>query len=333
VTSPRIGELAGGGLVLGYACPSRCRHCLYGCGPHRKDGKPDSDQLELLLDLLASRASRAAYHIGGGEPFLDVALLRQAVRGMVERSLHLEYVETNAAWVRDQEQAEQQLAELAGEGLGCVLVSLSPFHAEFVAPERTIALIAAANRVLPGGAFVWIPDFFDELREGPPAERLDLSRMLDVRGDRWAISLASRYGLVPAGRAGRYLARHGHLSPWEELVARAPCRSRLTSTAHFHVDGQGRYVPGLCAGLVLPLSELPGPVDPARAPVVARLLAGGLGALLEHARDRGFEPLERYSAACDLCTHVRKQLYSVEPTPDLGPEGFYDDRSVSGYDD
>jgi hypothetical protein len=215
-------------------------------------------------------------------------------------------------------------------GLSCVLVSLSPFHAEFVPLERTLTLIAAARQVLPGGAFVWIPEFLDDMRHDP-ATRLDLESLLASRGDAWAVSLAARYGLVPAGRAGRYLARHGRLTPWARLLKRAPCHTRLTSTSHFHVDGQCRYVPGLCAGLVLPLESVPGPVDEQRFPVIAALLRGGLAQLLELAQQSGFEPLEAYSAPCDLCTHVRQHLFVSRPSEDLGPPGFYEPRSVPGY--
>jgi len=62
-----IGALQGGGLVLGYRCSSRCRHCPYACGPHRRDGDGDDQALEQVLDLLAERGPGARYHIGRGE--------------------------------------------------------------------------------------------------------------------------------------------------------------------------------------------------------------------------------------------------------------------------
>jgi hypothetical protein len=330
----RLPTLYGGGLVLGYACPSRCRHCLYGCGPHRRDGKPDPAALDRLLDLLADRAPHAGYHIGGGEPFLDRELLGRAIAGLAERGLALQYAETNAAWVKSPEQAASTLEELADQGLECVLVSLSPFHAEHVPFARTRWLIDAANAVLPRGAFVWIPDFAAELGAHPADRPLPLEQLLAERGDGFAVGLADRYGLIPAGRAGRYLAAHGRRLPWRELVDVAPCRSRLVDTSHFHVDGDGLYVPGLCAGLVLPLAELPGPLDLAPYPVIATLLEpGGLARLVDRARALGFEPFATYSAPCDLCTHARCFLYDRQPSADLGPDGFYDSRSLPDFAD
>lgn len=128
-----IGPLIGGGLVLGYRCGSRCQHCLYGCGPHRRDGETvDNMSLDPLLDQLAERAPYAQFHIGSGESFLNLGLLEKAVAGLNNRGLILDYVETNASWFRTDEQAESVLQQLANLGLECILVSLSPFQAEFV---------------------------------------------------------------------------------------------------------------------------------------------------------------------------------------------------------
>lgn len=328
---PHIGPLLGGGLVLGYRCSSRCQHCLYGAGPHRRDGEAEGEEaLELLLDELARRAPHAAYHIGGGEPFLLRERLVQAIDGLQRRGLKLEYVETNAAWATERAHVEETLEELADHGLRCLLISLSPFHAEFVPLSRTLGLIEAARRILPSGAFVWIPEFLADLRSISPTEKLDLDALLAERGDRYAQELADRYGLVPAGRAGRFLRRYGVRRPWRDVASGAPCRSRLTSTSHFHVDGQGNYLPGLCAGLVIPLEEVPGEVDLGRYPVLRALVRGGPAALVELAAEAGFVPGPGYASACDLCTDVRLFMWrrGGERYSELGPPGFYDERSL-----
>jgi hypothetical protein len=330
-----MGPLYGGGLVLGYRCGSRCRHCLYGAGPKRRDGLFENDSdLDALLDELAQRGAHARYHIGGGEPFLDVELLRRAVSGLLERGLALEYVETNASWVRSAEQAQAALEELADVGLTCVLVSLSPFHAEYVPPQRTHVLIESARRVLPAGAFVWIPDFLPDISDFDSAHRIDLAGVLRARGDSYARGLASRYGLVPGGRAGRFLHRHGVRRQWRDVVGDASCARRLSDTSHFHVDGQGLFVPGLCAGVALPLHEVPGDVDVTNRPILSALVHGGVEALVQHALEWGFEPSATYSSACDLCCHVRAHLYvrgrGRDPL-ELGPDGFYEQFAFEAY--
>jgi len=333
MTTLHIGPLLGGGLVLGWRCSSWCRHCLYAAGPHRRDGEPESEEaLDALLDELARKGPHARYHIGGGEPFLQRGLLARAISGFRSRELALEYVETNASWVRSDSQARRVLAELCEQGLGCVLVSLSPFHAEFIPLRKTLTLVEAARRELPGGAFVWIPEFLNDLNTSPKSKPIDLESLLAEKGDAYATRLAARYGLVPAARAGRFLRRHGPIRPWRVVARDANCRRRLESTSHFHVDGRGAYVPGLCAGLTLPLAEVPGEVSLDDSPILRALVDGGPAELVTLAMEQGFSPEVGYSSACDLCTDVRAFLFDRNPGRyhELGPEGFYEERSLRG---
>jgi len=329
-----IGPLAGGGLVLSWRCSSRCRHCLYGSGPWRTDGRPASDaDLDRLLDDLHARAPHAAWHIGGGEPFLDPDLLEKTIDGMVRRGMFLQYVETNASWVTDPGQTEALLRRLAGVGLRCLLISVSPFHAEFVPLARTRLLIQAARRFLPHAPLVWIPDFLTDL-EGIDADHpLPFDTFLAGHGRDYGVGLTERYGLVAAGRTGRFLAAQGATFPTDELLRQAPCRRRLADTSHFHVDAEGNYVPGLCAGLRWPWSSLPGPIDLAGFPLLQHLADGDLAGLWKKAVLAGFEGLPAYASPCDLCTHVRQFFYARDPAacPELGPAGFYDPRSLPAY--
>lgn len=326
-----IPPLEAGGIVLGYRCPARCRHCLYGCGPHRSPMDVPPEALEKLLDGLARHGPRVRYHVGGGEPFLDLARLGRVVRGLAERHLCLDYVETNASWVRSRDQAEEVLAGLAEDGLNCVLVSLSPFHAEHIPLSRTLHLVAAARRVLPEGAFVWMPHFLEDLSDQDPESVLDLQEHLLRQGDGYARELSTRYALVPGGRAGRFLHVWGQRIPWERLTGGGSCARRLGDTTHFHVDLEGRYVPGLCAGICLPFEEVPGPVDLDRYPVLHALVRGGVGALVEYAMsEAGFQPRDTYGSACDLCAHARGFLLPLE-YDELAPVEFYDTRSLGGW--
>lgn len=324
-----IGPLVGGGLVTGYRCNSRCRHCLYGCGPHRRDGAPENPaKLEAILDQLADKAPNARFHIGGGEPFLDTELLRQAIAGLANRGLALEYVETNGFWAATPSGAEETLRELQQAGLDCILVSLSPFHAEFVAPQRTQNAIRAANRVLPSGAFVWLPEFQPDLDGFSPEKPISFSKLLQKNRAGYALELTARYGLVLGGRAGRFAAHHFKAVPWRKLNNATLCQRRLADTSHFHVDCNGDYVPGLCAGLVLPLDKLPGTIDLAPYPVLEALVEGGAVGLAQFAAQHGFEPLAHYASQCDLCTHVRTHLHP-HGFGELGPAGFYDPKSLT----
>ena len=329
-----IPNLIGGGLVLGYRCAAKCRHCLYGCGPHRSDGKPRAkNELDKVISLLAKKAPRASYHIGGGEPFLDYPLLKDAIRLMREKGLRLDYVETNASWVTDRSGAVENLAKLRRVGLKCVLVSLSPFHAEYVPLFKTLTLIEAAQETLAGGAFVWMSHFINDLVPFSKDQVLDLDELLISEGPSYGANLAARYSLVPAGRAGRFIKDQGVHKPWQSLTKCSPCVGRLRDTSHFHVDCEGLYVPGLCGGLVLPLSEVPGEIELSKYPILKTLMEDGVGGLVELARQRDFVPDDFYSSPCDLCTHARLHLFrdNRESYPELGPKQFYEEASLPGF--
>ncbi len=328
--SLRIGELVGGGLVLSYRCDARCRHCLNACGPHRTDGQGTGEEApEAILDQLAERGPRARYFIGGGEPFLQLARLRATVAGMRRRGLQLDYVETSASWAVDDAHAVEVLTGLAEVGLDQVMVSLSPFHAEHIPVLKPTSVINA-SRVLPRGALISLPSFISDLQDHPLDRPLELERILSQAGDGYALAIAERYSTVPAGRAGRYLWRHGTRVPWRELLDRAPCRRELVDTGRFQIDADGRYQPSNCAGIALPLAEVPGEIDLERYPVLKALWLGGLGALVELARGAGFSPFESYSSACDLCTHAR---FSLAPRgyAELAPAGFYHPLSIPEF--
>ena len=329
-----IPNLTGGGLVLGYRCPAKCRHCLYGCGPHRSDGKPRTiDELDEVISLLAKKAPRASYHIGGGEPFLDYPLLKEAIRLMTEKRLRLDYVETNASWVTNKSETIEKLAKLRRVGLKCVLVSLSPFHAEYVPLVKTLTLIEAAQETLADGAFVWMSQFLNDLAAFSKDQVLDLDELLNSEGPTYGANLAARYSLVPAGRAGRFIKDQGVHRPWQSLTKSSPCFGRLRDTSHFHVDCENLYVPGLCGGLVLPLAEVPGEVELSKYPILKALIGDGVGGLVEMARQRDFVPDEAYSSPCDLCTHARLHLFrhSQESYLELGPKQFYEEASLPGF--
>lgn len=72
-------------------------------------------------------------HIGGGEPFLDIEGLVGLIGAIRKSGINLEYIETNAAWITGDDARDRSiLADIAGAGGDCVMVSADPFHIEFI---------------------------------------------------------------------------------------------------------------------------------------------------------------------------------------------------------
>ena len=98
-------------------------------------------------------------------------------------------------------------------------------------------------------------------------------------------------------------------------------------TTHFHIDLEGRYIPGLCTGLAFAMEDLGGPLPAGRYPLLERLADAGIKGLFDLARKTyGFAPTrESFLNHCDLCTDIRHYLVQREGVvfPELAPRGFY----------
>lgn len=71
-------------------------------------------------------------HIGGGEPLLRPEELGAVLQIAAQASVAVEYVETNSSWFKDPDSAIAMLAQLGKQGLQTLLVSISPFHNEYI---------------------------------------------------------------------------------------------------------------------------------------------------------------------------------------------------------
>ena len=106
------------------------------------------------------------------------------------------------------------------------------------------------------------------------------------------------------------------------------CARSLSDTTHFHVDLEGRYIPGLCAGLAFGVEELGSPLPAGKYLLLERLAATGIQGLYDLAREvHGYQTSrETYLSHCDLCTDIRRHLVQRNNTdfPELSPEEFYE---------
>ena len=127
-----IRRLYSGGIIANYQCPAACGHCLYGCSPEAQPGYIDEATAARLCEALRRMGCRGL-HIGGGEPFLNVEGLAGLVKAINGSGIGLDYIETNAAWITDDDERNRRiLSDVANAGGGCIMVSADPFHVEFV---------------------------------------------------------------------------------------------------------------------------------------------------------------------------------------------------------
>ena len=324
------------GLIIHYECTFRCGHCLYACRPGLREEVRD-ESLDRILDAVRKAAPDAALHVGGGEPFLHMDRLVRAVRGIRGRGLALEYVETNGFWIR-LEDGRRRLERVHQAGCSCLLLSISPFHNAFLSCRDNRRAWRMIVEVFgPGGIFPWHPGHYTFLERVDPERLVPFEEYARHFSNRELVSqLTGINYLHPAGRAAWTLAGLIERRPADAFRGKT-CVEELSSPVHAHVDPQGHYLTGFCSGIQIGDREgfclealYREGVRLQEYPLLETLIRGSLGALLDHAEKRGFQPDPGgYVSACHLCGQIRLWLYHHLPPADrpreLAPACFYEE--------
>lgn len=266
------------------------------------------------------------FHITGGEPLLKPELAAQAVALALDQSIPVEYLETNGSFATDPKRAEEIIRMQRAAGLSRLLISLSPFHAEFIPLCTTVNAIRAAENVLGGdGAFVWLPEFYLEI--AAISENACVS--IESHGDpaEYFPGVAARYSMIQNGRAALTVSPHLQRQPIQAFYG-SNCFQELFRSGHLHFDPDYNYIPGFCSGITLgdwrELEKIYRDFDLEKNPFLAKI-SQDIKLAVEYAADLGFIPEpEGYSGKCHLCLEMRRFLVSKVQLAELGPMHFYE---------
>lgn len=285
-------------LVLSSRCNALCDHCTTSCGPRARQTLSDDEVARVMSE--AARIDDGiplAFHLTGGEPFLDFERLVSTVSRGARLNARVSVV-TNAFWAKSEIVARQKLAALIEAGLSLLGVSVSRFHLRYVPLENArIALKVAGELKLPTelkGAVTMsdlAPDgLLAEWRDQLDADRINIFPVLPYLRDGTSLPESEYYredGLPP------------HRCPSEMLCvesdgsARSCCGSGVSgsflglgsvrddavSTLRGRLEQSGRQR----------ILREKGPIAFAQGAIEA-----GLGNLLRSG----------YAGPCDLCAHV-----------------------------
>jgi hypothetical protein len=320
-----ITQLQSGGLITNYVCSSTCKHCLYGSSPHWQNEYISQTQAICNIRKIKELGCHAI-HIGGGEPFLWLEGLIHTLQLANEEAITIDYVETNSSWYQNHDQAISVLRDLQDAGLGCILVSISPFHNEHIPLFKVEGVMDAAAQI-GMSVFPWVEHFIPELRQLDPNRKHSLAEWEDHFGDGYVSNLPSRYWITMGGRAALTYRDYLPQKPLDQILSSSAggC-SRLLDTSHFHVDLFGTYIPGLCSGLGIALENLGKPLDPQEYPLLTMLYSEGIQGLFKWATEKHYyKPKASYIGKCELCLDIRMHLVlqtSLE-SKELTPHPFY----------
>ena len=297
------------GLLLTYWCNARCASCYLCCGPQRHEEMSVEDALGFWAGLQAACPHGCRIHLSGGEPFGDwprlICLCRRAA---AETLGPLEKVETNAFWADGPQIVRDRLRALDASGMGKLVISTDPYHQEFVPISRCRLAARVAEEVL-GARRVqvrwrdWLAEGFDTAGLDDSQRAALFARYASAGKDRLTGRAADALaGNLPCMSAGNFADR--------------PCKERLLRSRHVHIDGGGRMMPGVCAGIVLGVAGRESvsdvwrrlAADHNRRPIVAALAERGPVGLLPLAERTGFAPQAGYAGKCHLCWQIRRHL-------------------------
>ena len=326
-----VPPLVSGGLMLGYACNQSCRHCNYRCGPDAGGTWMDRETLAEALAALKRERRLIDIHLAGGEATLKPELLREAVALASGMGIRIAYLETNGFFADSAEKAVKVLSPLRDAGLPAILLSVSPYHNEFIPLQKTLNCLEAGRRVFgEDGVFPWLHHFLPLLAKLDPDVPHPLDEFLGANGfepgDRRLLRL---FPLTPGGRVPERMREFFDPRPADAFRG-GLCLDILADVTHFHVDPEGRLFTGHCPGITAGfLPDWHGERNFDNAPVFTTLAFGGPHTLMRLAeRECGFAPRpDGYASPCELCFAARKALFLHDPGawPELGPAAFYRD--------
>lgn len=321
-----IRHLESGGLITNYYCTSRCRHCLYACSPRWEKKYIDDDTTRKNFEKIRSLGCRSV-HIGGGEPFLDQEGLKRVIRIAQEMRVGVDYVETNSSWHHKRHSTCALLKELKALGLSTLLVSMSPFHNEYI-PFSKVKGVSEACLTAGLSAFPWIREFYREMDSFDDSVPHQLSEYRSKFGSDYLQRIPSRYWIHLGGRALATFRDVLERADYQVVLAsnRKGC-SELKDVSHFHLDLFGNYIPGLCSGLAIARDDLGAPIRPEEYPILSILFHSGINGLYNLAcEEHGFAASERYLSKCHLCFEIRRFLVIEKniQTRELQPRSFYE---------
>ena len=267
-SSFHIPRLMSGGLITNYHCTSKCRHCLYNCSPSRPPKYIDPDAAFNLFTL-AGNCGISSMHIGGGEPILGPKALGRVLEAAERAGVSIAYVETNSSWYRDEDQAVTLLERLKNKGLSQLLISISPFHMEYIPFEKVMGVIRACEKT-DISIFPWMDSFIPDLMVFDTKKTHRFETLLEKFGSTYLSDIQNRYWIHQGGRAlsafrGLYPAK-----TMDQILTSADrsCAANLSDTSHFHMDLYGNYIPGLCAGLSVLATDISNPMSKERYPLL-----------------------------------------------------------------
>ena len=309
------------GLVVNYKCNAACRHCLYACSPSRSGGYMNASSCERICNLLKSKDIHSL-HIGGGEPFLDFDKLLEIVHTVHRCEINIEYLETNGFWASDEKQAIHYVNELKKAGINKLLISIDPFHIEYV-PVGLPLRLAEICKNEGMGYFYWQEQYKHKLSLLDRDKIYTRTELEHSLSQHYIVETTNSYGLgIETGRAINIGLEYMPKKPVSDLLTNSlPCK-HLLSTSFIHIDHNEKYVVPSCTGITIPLEDAMKGIPRGRYLVYETLVIDGIRGLIKFSEGLGVMIDDVYVSYCSLCFDIRHKLSMTKSYAELDYEHY-----------
>lgn len=316
------------GVITNYNCTAECEHCMFASSPSCAKEYITEEKAYEIARLLG-KAGTSSVHIGGGEPFINFDALCTLVTALNDNGVGVDYIETNAFWCRDEERAREKLKKLKSLGVTTVMVSVDPFHIEYVPLELPLKLCGLLAE-MGFEYFIWQQKFLKRLSVLDITVTHSKSELMEALGDDYIVQTAMEYGLGINGRALSFADKIYPRRSFECFATDEECPS-LSHPHHCHIDLYGKAIPSRCTGICAEAADyLETDIPKEKYPVFAALLESGTKGLYEYAKSKGFVPAGNgYPTRCAFCYDMRRYLYENCPSEDICDKNFYDSMKKS----
>jgi hypothetical protein len=249
--------------------------------------------------------------LGGGEPLLRPDRLGEILGVAGNVGVTIEYVETNSSWFKDLESAKSILFDLRKKGLRTLLISISPFHNEYIPFYMVKGVIEACEKT-GINIFPWVNGFIQDLSKFNINKKHSLNVFEKKFGKDYLLQVLQRYWIHMGGRALNTFRPILDQLTAQQIIneSSSGCARELSDTSHFHIDLFQNYIPGLCSGFSIATKDLGKPLQENQYPIITTLVRSGIKGFYELAQNEfDYSPARSgYVNKCDLCTEIRTFL-------------------------
>lgn len=290
----RVADVFGDRLAVSITnrCPIQCEHCISKSSPYTHRGKEGLSKA--VSELLSSDEKYRHITLTGGEPFDDLAVLREFADVCNSRGIKYGAI-TSAFWAKTKNSAQKAIASVPG--IFSLTVSTDIYHAKFIRPGFIRNAYYSARNA---GART-------RVRLTRNAECKESDKLKDAILDFLPEEDLEICSLAPYGRAeGKNISEARDPSPY---YGRCP-----TSGAHIFEDG--RITP--CCNSIVSLrshaffnygnivDDMPSAIGRMQSDVLFLIVKKiGFDFIDIFAKQHGVE-IKRFANSCDFCFHMNK---------------------------